>query len=264
MPADANPSGRQGAAAARRASTRPDPRVQGLLGVTLLAPLVAFVGAGGIQIGLWDWRVGYDLLAQKVGWGLCLLGIVAAIAALILARRSLRRSGLVALLAVAVALLTFAGFWMSRSQAVGSDSRSDVTTNIADPPGFGAILLAQRADAGSFVPRRIAGQADGCENPGSVPTQIAPETATEALRKAGFTPLGRGVARADGTYETFWFSFGYDAAIRIRPGQTDVRVVSRQDRDDGGLACRLLNRIVVGITPSTTGSGDTGAVPPKT
>ncbi|QLQ13844.1 MAG: DUF1499 domain-containing protein [Brevundimonas sp.] len=221
-----------------------------LLGLTLLAPLAAFVGAAGTRLGVWDWHFGYDVLTQTIGFGLSLLGLLAAVVALVMARGALRRSGPVALLALLVALTSFGFYWMERSRAVRSDAKADVTTNIADPPGFGGIILAQRRDSGGTIPRRIAGQQDGCANPGSVPRQVAPETASAALQEAGFTPLGRGVGRADGTHTSFWFGFTHDAAIRIRPGQTDVRVVSREDRDDRGEACRLLNKIVEGLQPT--------------
>ena len=250
MPAGANPSDRQGGTAAKRSGGGRDPNMGWLLGATLLAPLAAFIGAAGMRLGVWDWHTGYDLVTQTIGWGLSLAGILAAIAALVLARKSLRKSGPIALLALIVALVTFGFYWVERSKAIASDAQADVTTNIADPPGFGGIILAQRRDSGGTEPRRIAGQADGCANPGSVPRQVSPEAASVALQQAGFTPLGRGVGRADGTHTSFWFGFTHDAAVRIRPGQTDVRVVSRQDRDDRGEACRLLNRIVDGLQPT--------------
>lgn len=254
MPADATPSDRQGSTAARRngggRGAKASPLVGWLLGATLVSPALALVGAAGTHFGAWDWRIGYDLLTQSIGWWASLMGLVAAIAALVLARKSLRKSGLWALLALVVAVATFGFYWMERSRAAASEASADVTTNVGDPPGFGGIILAQRRASGGTIPLRIAGTQDGCANPGSVPHQVAPETASIALQKAGFAPLGRGVGRADGTHTSFWFGFTHDAAIRIRPGQTDVRVVSREDRDDNGEACRLLNKIVAGLQPT--------------
>ena len=73
--------------------------------------------------------------------------------------------------------------------------------------------------------------------------QVAPQVAGWALQEAGFTVLGSGVARADGERDGFWFGFGHDAVIRIRPGRTDIRVAARDDRPHAGEACRLATRI---------------------
>ena len=64
---------------------------------------------------------------------------------------------------------------------------------------------------------------------------------------AGFDVLGSGVGRADGVRTGFWFGFQYDAVVRIRPGRTDVRVTAREDRPDGGEACRLAQAILAEI-----------------
>ena len=73
---------------------------------------------------------------------------------------------------------------------------------------------------------------------------VAPGVAGYALKEAGFEVAGIGVGRADGSHDSFWFGFTHDAVVRIRPGRTDVRVTARDDRDDGGEACRLATKIV--------------------
>ncbi|MCY1311757.1 hypothetical protein D9M70_621040 [compost metagenome] len=61
----------------------------------------------------------------------------------------------------------------------------------------------------------------------------------------------RGAApfRADGSKEGFWFGLTYDAAIRIRPGRTDVRVAQREGVPVGDEACRLARAIMTGLQP---------------
>jgi hypothetical protein len=70
------------------------------------------------------------------------------------------------------------------------------------------------------------------------------ETALEAaLEAAGFTVVGTSPFRIEGTREGFWFGFTHDAVLRSRPGRTVGRVAGREDRPDGGEACRLAGRI---------------------
>ncbi|MNY64682.1 hypothetical protein D3C86_2018270 [compost metagenome] len=61
----------------------------------------------------------------------------------------------------------------------------------------------------------------------------------------------RGAApfRADGAREGFWFGLTYDAAIRIRPGRTDVRVAQREGVRVGDESCRLARAITDGLKP---------------
>lgn len=214
-----------------------------LLALTLLAPATAFVAVAGTKLGVWDWTVGYSLLAMRVGLAFAALGAVAALGGVIIALGE-RRAWPVALvgLVAGAATMTVYGLHLA-SQGLAVTGRADVvpdvTTNAAEPPAFSGPLAAQRAAAGA-----PALSAFGSCAAATVPTQVAPSVAAYALQEAGFTILGSGVGRADGTRTGFWFGFRHDAVIRIRPGQTDVRVASREARPDGGEACRLLQTIV--------------------
>lgn len=216
---------------------KPRTAVQALLAVSLASPLLVLVAALATRTGLLNPGIGYDLVALKVGWWLALAGTVSAVVALGLALRDRRRRGA---LAIAAALAGFGtlGFYVWQTGRLSAGPPEDVSTNMADIPGFGDMPRGP----GGQGPSSIVG-AEAC--PGALPamTQIAPESAAWALQQAGFSVRGAGVARATGTHQGFWFGFRHDAVIRIRPGRTDVRVAARDGRPHAGAACRMATRI---------------------
>lgn len=219
-----------------------------MTGLTLLAPLVVMIAAMGTHLGLWDWRIGWSLLTWKAGAGLAGLGLVAAIVAVLCAVKRPAGAVLLALVSVFVAGGTaglFVWNWSNGNAPGAAAGFGDVTSDPEDPPVFARTLSQRRADSGA-PPMTAAGGFSGCDLR-FAPTQVAPEVAAWALDQAGFTVLGSGVGRADGTRTGFWFGFQYDAVVRIRPGRTDVRVTAREDRPDGGEACRLAQAILAEI-----------------
>lgn len=213
--------------------------------VALLAPLLVMVAAMGTHLDLWDWRIGWSLLTWKVGLGLAGVGLAAAVAAVFSAVKRPKGAGLAAVLAVLAAGGTagvYGWAWTSGNAPGAEGGFGDVTSDPEEPPVFGRTLSQRRAAAGApgLTP---AGQFSGCALQ-FVSSQAAPEVAAWALDQAGFDVLGSGVGRADGVRTGFWFGFQYDAVVRIRPGRTDVRVTAREDRPDGGEACRLAQAIL--------------------
>ncbi|WP_332678095.1 DUF1499 domain-containing protein [Brevundimonas sp.] len=216
-----------------------------LLALSLAAPLLVLVSALLTRAGGLSFETGYDLLTMRIGWWLAIAGAAAALGAVVLALRDVRRLGLMALAAVLAAGGTLGGYVWHNGRQAGAPSE-DISTDLAEIPGFGD-LGDQRGNQG---PRVTAG-VEAC--PGALPVmkQIAPESAIWALEKAGFTIRGAGVARADGTREGFWFGFDHDAVIRIRPGRTDIRVAARDARSHGGDACALVSTISAALQPAS-------------
>ncbi len=221
-----------------------------LLVLTTLAPLAVFVGIAGMRLGVWDWQIGYSVLTLQVGLALAALGTFAALGGVIVALGE-PRARLMALGGVILGGATAGLYGLHLSQTgVGILSASatsvpaQATTALTDPPVFTGAL-ADRRQAASAAEATVFQTCAAT----TVPTQVAPGAAAYALEQAGFEVLGFGVARADGTREGTWFGFVHDATIRIRPGATDVRVASREARDDGGEACRLVTRIVAELQP---------------
>ncbi len=219
--------------------------VGALLAFSLAAPLLVLGAALLTRAGALSLETGYDLLTMRIGWWLAIAGAVAALGAVVLALRDIRRLGLMALAAVLAGGGTLGGFVWQNSRLAGAPSE-DISTDLTEIPGFGDL----NDERGNRGPRATAGE-ESC--PGALPVmkQIAPESAIWALEKAGFTLRGAGVARADGTREGFWFGFDHDAVIRIRPGRTDIRVAARDGRSHGGEACRLAMQISESLQPAS-------------
>ena len=214
------------------------------LAVALLSPLLVFIAAAGLKMGLWDRALAFDVLTLKAAWYLAWLGAVAAVLSVVLAVGSWRRTGFIAVLVLIAAGLTMGQFLRHGAQMRNNISAPDVSTNPADTPVFSRQIMAKRPASDAAVLARWAQQGAHCPTAVSVPTQVAPSVAGYALKPAGFEVAGFGVGRADGSRDSFWFGFTHDAVVRIRPGRTDVRVTAREDRNDGGEACRLATRIV--------------------
>ena len=209
----------------------------GLVALTLAAPLFVFVAALGTRTGWWSFAFGHDLLAMRVGPVLAGVAALAALALLVMALR--RRASLVlALAAVAVSGATI-GVYAWQTARIASGPPDDISTDMAEIPGFGDLDARRGA-----VDPIAAGGVEACAEAVPAMTQAAPQTAAWALQESGFSLQGGvGVAGAAGTHRGFWFGTVHDAVIRIRPGRTDVRVAARDGRPHGGEACRLAGQI---------------------
>lgn len=221
-----------------RAGPRHGGVVAGLTAVALASPLLVLIAAFGTSLEIWDASFGLDVLALQVGWGLSFIGVAAALGVVFLARRDLRRLGIYAAVALVVSVATLGAFVWQKSR-LASDRPEDVSTNLADRPGFSNSIQAVRGEGG---PATAIGP-ETCPQAQPIMRQVSPQRAYEALQAAGFTARGAYAARADGDRTSFWFGITHDAVVRIRPGRTDIRVAARDDRPHGGEACRLAGKI---------------------
>lgn len=220
-----------------RGGARGGTGVQALAALVLAAPLLVFVAALGTRTGQWSYETGHDLLATRVGMVVAAVGVLAALALLVMAVRR-RAAWLIALAAVAVSAATVGGLAWQTSR-IASGPPDDISTDTTEVPGFGA-LDARRGAGG---PDR-AGGVEACPGARPAMTQVAPQSAAWALQEAGFSLQGGvSVGRAAGSHQGFWFGTMHDAVVRIRPGRTDIRVAARDGRPHGGEACRLATRL---------------------
>lgn len=222
---------RQEAATGRRAAI--------VFAITLAGPLLALLAMGGFRLGWWSYGVAWNGLSLLVALPLTVIGAVAALYAIQLAIKQPKFAAVAATGAVLVSVLTLFAFARVLIGAQGASA--DVSTDFADPPGFPAELIALGAPAGAPAAGSCAVQA--------YPSQSAPGTAGYALQQADFTVASIGVGRAVGTHTGVWFGTTWDAAIRIRPGRTDIRVAAREPEQDRGEACRLATRIAQSLKP---------------
>lgn len=210
-----------------------------LTAVAAAAPLLVVIAMFGAQFGALDKTFAFDVLTMTVARYLALAGVAAAALAVVQALQDMRRRGLFAVAAVVLAGATLAVFLMQQVR-FGTGAPTDVSSDLAEPPGFSRVIDSRRAEAGA-VP---LGRPGACVAAVMLPTQVAPETASAALKSAGFTVIGTAAFRAEGVHQGFWFGFTHDAVIRIRPGQTDVRVTAREGVTQGDEACRLAAVVV--------------------
>lgn len=215
--------------------------VQILTAVTAAAPLLVLIAAGGVRTGLWGADFAFETLTLTVGRYLALAGVGAAALAVALAVKQPKGRWFFALLSVVVAGATLTAFLTQ--QAKFGTAPNDISTDLTEPPGFSRVMEGRRTEDKAMAMTTPA----ACAAATALPTQVTPEKARDALKAAGFSVVGVAPFRAEGSRVGFWFGLTHDAVIRIRPGQTDVRVVAREDVAEGPEACRLAGAIVAAL-----------------
>ncbi len=220
-----------------------------VLGVllALAAALAAMVAGLGTRWGWWDFRTGFQVLRWAVygaigGAAVSLLGVGFAL-------QAPRRGGVVlALLGLAIGLVTAYVPWQWRRTAERVPPIHDITTDLQDPPPFETILPL-RADAAN--PSEYGGDSIAAQQREGYPelgplVLDAPSAEVFGLAEETARDMGWDIAdserdegRIEATDTTFWFGFKDDIVVRIteRPEggtRVDVRSVSRVGRSDVG------------------------------
>lgn len=231
--------------------------------VSLLVPVYFLVAALGTKFGLLDWTVGFGQMTFM--WGVHVLGaaaLLALIALLLALFISPRRGIMSALIALAIPLAGVGYGAYVRNAAAGIPPIHDISTDLADPPGFSQAVVAARAavpqsnDLDLLNKRTGDGRAftdlqrEAYGDIAPIETTVAPAMAWDmALVLAqeqgwaiGHTDIDAGVIEATAT--TFWYGFTDDIVIRVRPteqgSRIDMRSVSRVGRSDiGANAARM-------------------------
>lgn len=207
-------------------------RLAASVGLAVAAPLITFGAVLLVRNDLVSLGFGLDLLTLQVAQAVSWVALAFALLCLGLSLPQFRRLGLVSVAVVLLCAGVSAAFFV-QSSAIARTGPLDVATDLTEPPA---------------VPG-AAGRPVACAGATAVPSQVAPERATDALQAAGFSITESQLFRARGVRDGFWFGLDHEAVIRIRPGRTDVRVVARYDRTDGGETCRIANQILAGLQP---------------
>lgn len=228
----------------------------------LAAPLTPLLGAAGTRFGLFDWKIGFGLLTVAVAPVVAMVGAALGLVSLLFALFGGRRELLVlALIGFVAPAATLGAFWTVKTRAQALPPIHDVATDWSDPIMFTKSLMNERAGAlnaveadprlpaeprlGKWAGRRVAEvNAETCPGARPVNRMVSEEEAVAALERAGVQVIGRAPFRVEGTATSFWFGFQDDVAVRIRPGRTDVRSVSRVGFSDIGANCARVTRIV--------------------
>ncbi|MDA9983127.1 DUF1499 domain-containing protein [Gammaproteobacteria bacterium] len=177
-----------------------------------------------------------------------LVAVAISVVGMLVAGPGRKRRGFI--LALLGAVIGLAVFWIPYKQyrtAAVVPAIHDITTDTADPPGFGAIV-ALRADSPNthiYGGAKVAAQQRVAypdiqplrfEIPPGKIFDAAVRTAHELNWDVVAASAVSGIIEATDT--TAWFGFKDDVVIRIRPAATatvvDVRSVSRVGRSDLG------------------------------
>jgi len=251
---------------------------------SLLIPLWFLVAALGTKFGLLDWRVGFGQMTYGavkpvvagLGWavlamlGAALLGLVSLVLAFSVQPR---RGWPMALVALAIPLAGLGYGAQVRKSTEGVPPIHDISTDLADPPGFSEAVVTARAavpdgngldlttatlpDAARFGPlagkRVVEVHRTAYADLKPLTTDAPPIDAFQVALDAAEAQPGWIVDRHDaaaGTIEahatSFWYGFVDDIAIRVRPladgsGATvDVRSASRVGLSDMGANARRI------------------------
>ena len=198
----------------------------------------------GTRLGLWPFGTGIAMLRWAAYGGLA----VAACAIVAFAAPKLR-AGASGFLVLAAALGLGAAYlpWHWSQQARSVPPIHDISTDLADPPAFVAVL-PQRTDAKNPAtyggPEVAAAQRKAYPDVQPLELAVAPAAAYEralaAARAMGWEVVAADAAagRIEATATTPWFGFKDDVVVRVRPApagsRIDARSLSRVGKSDVG------------------------------
>jgi uncharacterized protein (DUF1499 family) len=224
----------------------------------LLSAGVLVAAGFGARFGLWDFRLGFQL----VRWSLY-TGIAAMVFALIgLAVPRWRRRRvllLVATLAVGAVVAWFPWYWQQSARSV--PPINDITTDMENPPVFVTLIPARK---GLSVPTIYPGSATaeqqkrGYPDLGPLELPVPPANAfpraLEAAKSMGWQIVATEptTGRIEATAKTPWFGFLDDVVVRVAPtaggSRIDVRSVSRVGRGDFGTNAKRIRAYLDKLT----------------
>ena len=229
------------------------------LAVAALAMLL--LSGPGTRAGWWDWRFGISLLryAVYVG-GAAALAVARARRAAGGARNGGRGRGFRCSRSASRSLpLAPPLILLGRAKAV--PPIHDITTDVADPPAFVALLDVRNKspNGAAYGGPAIAAQQQKAYpevKPLAIaaPPREAMQKALDAARSMGWEVRASDTAsgRIEATDTTSWFGFKDDVIVRIRPegagSRVDVRSVSRVGASDIGANAKRIREFLSRLT----------------
>ena len=217
------------------------------LGALALLPL----GALGTRFGFWDVGRGFQLMYTGVFVAAAVL--VLGIAVLVFALRAGRKNAVlpigIGLLASIIALATMGQQYRLTTTL---PPINDITTDLDDPPAFGALEL-RGGRVLDYEPDKGVAQRRSYSHIETERSDLAPDDASRkaltVARELGWDVLADtdadGELTLEATATTFWFGFVDDVVVRIRPdgrgSLVDVRSASRVGSSDLGANARRID-----------------------
>lgn len=203
--------------------------------LSLVALVMLVLSGPGTRFHLWDYRLGFTLLAWAAYTAIA-AGLVSATALAIPAVR--RRGMLMPMLALVVALAVLYGPLEFRRQARAFPPINDITTDTENPPRY--MTQPRPYPGADFARQQRAAYPDLLPVLIPVPPAAAFKKAVAAAEAMGWEVVG--VDASAGTIEavdtTKFFGFKDDIAIRVTAtadgSKIDIRSKSRVGRGDVG------------------------------
>ena len=214
-----------------------------------LAAAALLLSGPGTRWGWWDFKVGLLLFAAAFVAGLLAL-LISGIAWI--RRRPNPTAAIAAIAGLLIALLPLTQIIGAR----GKPGIHDISTDLADPPRFSAVLPL-RADTPNGAPDQIDAATAAAQRAAypDISTLDLPVTKDVAFAKAveaaktmqwEIVSLRPEDGVIEATATTAWFGFRDDIAVRIRPAgshsRIDVRSTSRVGRGDAGKNAERVRR----------------------
>jgi hypothetical protein len=213
--------------------------------IALILALIALgmlvLSGPGVRFQLWDYRLGFTLLA----WAAYTAIAAAAVAAVALAIRGVRARGmLMPMLALVIGLAVLYGPLEFRRQARAFPPINDISTDTENPPRY--MTQSRPYPGADFARQQRAAYPDLLPVLMPAPPAAAFKKAVAAAEAMGWEVVG--VDAAAGTIEavdtTKFFGFKDDVAIRVTPtadgSRIDIRSKSRVGRGDVGTNARRI------------------------
>jgi uncharacterized protein (DUF1499 family) len=220
--------------------------------LVLVSILLMAIGPLGSRWEWWHFSTGFRLLRYAV-YALIATSLLTLLAALVIPSPVKRRSVMMALLLVVVALGVIAVPWSMRRVARSVPPIHDITTDTENPPQFVAVLPLR---TGASNPPEYPGEAVAAQQRRAypevqpllmaIPPAEALVRAEHSARRMGWelVAVDSAALRVEAVARTRWFGFRDDVVVRITPdvsgSRVDVRSKSRVGRSDVGANARRI------------------------
>ncbi len=233
-----------------------------LTGIALagIGALLVVLGLVGARVGLFGPLTAF--MAFGIGGLAFVISILSTIVGLVLSKGSAgaASSGL-SWTALIVAAVFFAGSLSLRPDASGTAPIHDITTDIANPPSFDAIIPLRigapnppEYSGGETAEQQRTAYPDIQTLALEQPTGEAFDAAKAVAAELGWeiVSANRDTGRIEATDTTFWFRFKDDVVIRLTPRgsgtNVDIRSKSRVGRGDMGANAARIRRFLQNLS----------------
>lgn len=227
--------------------------------VAIAAAMMVVASGFGAHFGVWDYRLGFQILRASIYVGLAASAL--AFVALALPKvRAGRQTTLALVLAAGLVVAYLPWSFFQQGRAV--PPINDITTDLDNPPLFDKILPLR---AGAPVPAAYHGpETAEAQRRGypdlkalvlSVPPAAAFARALDIASQTGWdlVSVEPAAGRIEAVATTPWFGFKDDVVIRVTAdaagSRIDVRSVSRVGRGDLGVNARRIRAFLAKIAP---------------